>query len=75
VALNADDAGFVAARQRSGCRTVSVVRFDVGGADLRKAGDCLPGSRPEPGRTAVSVAGPQTWVWNGEQTAVRRTGG
>ena len=74
VALNADDAGFVAARRRSGCRTVSVVRFDVAGAGLRRAGDCLPGSRPAPGRTAVSVSGGSTWVWNA-RTTVRRAGG
>jgi hypothetical protein len=74
VALNADDAGFVAARRRSGCRTVSVVRFDVAGAGLRRAGDCLPGSRPAPGRTAVSVSGSSTWVWNAKTTVRRTTG-
>jgi hypothetical protein len=74
VALNADDAGFVVARRRSGCRTVSVVRFDVAGAGLRRAGGGVPGSRPAPGRTAVSVSGSSTWVWNAK-TTVRRTGG
>lgn len=68
LALNADDATFVAAVTRSGCDGVVLKKFGPSGDGLGpEEGKCEPFPGGESAKLAVSNTPSSTWVWSGDQ--------